>query len=153
MRQTTPLITVCFFSIAIATPVLGHQTALKSGWCSGDNEETSEVSYHQLEEQEILDFAAMFAKSQSNGLSKSIANGKSDAGFDHDGYSTSKSVADGVCAAEVEQSQAIFFGPETFLDDTPVVGTNTSMHHVAYSVKQGIEFGCYVCTAKSSLRK
>ncbi len=112
-----------------------HETTLDSEWCSGRGEQLVLLQHQNWSEADIIAATPVGC----DAMTKSCGQ------LDHDDYSFTRSAAGAHCESLSGAAKAIFFGPDTFLNDEPIAGMKVAKHHVLYSVDQGIEFGCYVC--------
>ncbi len=134
---------MCMLVVLVMTAASwAHDTELQLDWCSAAGDQLVSVGQYQLSEQDI---SGTLSTARTNGPCIIDGIDRSCGQLDHDDYAMARSAAYFQCYAANPLARPVFFGPEEFLNDQPMVGSGTALHHTLYTLDLGVEFGCYIC--------
>jgi len=158
--NTVKLITVIIF-FTVTPNSLAHSTLLDIQWCTNIDQGLSEVGRFQVDDQGIS--LILSRNRQSVKISDLDALGpfpgdddiaQSDGQLDHDDYGLARAAAYLQCYDINPLARPIFYGPNEFLQDTTSASNINEdpllLHHRAYKLVFGLDFGCYICRTQGN---
>lgn len=147
INRNSLFLSAALLSLSVLGSVSAHEEPLETGWCQGG-------SITILATMKLYHKPLTYFKSESQVCSDLKSCGQ----FDDDDFKTARTAADGLCStlAEAEKTlqqlgddgtvRPIFISPNSIKD-------SDVNHHLLYSIDQGVEFSCGLCSMPAQERR